>query len=765
MSGLFMKRKKDLPPKKEEVSQPVSVVEQKDALSPGTTSVGSGIKIPNKVSKRSQVTEPVLSPSSNGEKTSESSMASMMERSGDQLCIHTIRTLAMDAVQAANSGHPGTPMALAPVVYWLWNRVLRFDPESPLWSDRDRFVLSAGHASMLLYSLLHLCGVKAVDAHYEQVGHLAVTLDDIKRFRQLESKCPGHPEYRWTSGIETTTGPLGQGVATSVGMAMAQRWTAGYFNRPDFPMFTYNVYALCGDGCLMEGVASEAASLAGHQKLSNLCWIYDNNKITIEGNTQLAFSEDVATRFMAYGWNVTRVADANDLEMLDRAFHTFHQEQKRPTLIIVDSHIGYGAPHKQDTHGAHGEPLGEEEIRLTKRNYGWPEDAQFLIPPEVPGHFGQGIRKRGKLLQEEWIDCFGQYQAKYPDLADQLIKMQFRQLPEAWDKGLPTFPSDAKGVAGREASGKVLNCLAQQVPWLIGGAADLAPSTKTRLTFEGAGDFSPQTPEGRNMHFGVREHAMGSILNGLSVSKARPYGSGFLIFSDYAKPAIRLSALMEIPVIHIFTHDSIGVGEDGPTHQPIEQLAGLRAIPGLITFRPGDANEIVEAWKVIMQLQHEPVALILTRQAVPTLDRGRYASATGVAKGGYVLADTPDGRPEVILIGTGSEVALCIGAHEQLQQQGIKSRVVSLPSWELYERQDQDYRDGVLPPHVTARVGVEQASTFGWDRYVGLTGYVIGMSSFGASAPLKELQKKFGFTVEHVVQAAKAQVEQSQISH
>ncbi len=761
MSGIFMKKKKDLPPKKEDVASAAPAKSQKGGPSSGSTAVGSGIRIPNKVSERSQVAETFPQAPSNGEKSSQGSTARIMERSRDQLCINTIRTLAMDAVQAANSGHPGTPMALAPVVYWLWNRVLRFDPDSPLWSDRDRFVLSAGHASMLLYSLLHLCGVKAVDAHYEQVGHLAVTLDDIKRFRQLESKCPGHPEYRWTSGIETTTGPLGQGVATSVGMAMAQRWMASYFNRPDLPMFTYNVYALCGDGCLMEGVASEAASLAGHQQLSNLCWIYDNNKITIEGNTQLAFSEDVATRFMAYGWNVTRVADANDLEMLDRAFRTFHQEQERPTLIIVDSHIGYGSPHKQDTHGAHGEPLGEEEIRLTKRNYGWPEDAKFLIPPEVPGHFGQGIRTRGKTLQEEWISCFRTYQAQYPDLADQLIKMQFRQLPEAWDRDLPVFPADVKGVAGREASGKALNCLAQQVPWLLGGAADLAPSTKTRLTFEGAGEFSKLTPDGRNVHFGVREHAMGSILNGLSVSKVRPYGSGFLIFSDYAKPAIRLSALMEIPVIHIFTHDSIGVGEDGPTHQPIEQLAGLRAIPGLLTFRPADANEIVEVWKVIMPLQHEPVALILTRQAVPTVDRGRYASASGVAKGGYILADPPKGQPDVILIGTGSEVSLCIEAHEVLQRQGIPSRVVSLPSWELFERQDQAYRETVLPPHITARVGVEQASTFGWDRYVGLAGCMIGMSSFGASAPLKELQKKFGFTVEHVVQAAKDQVQKS----
>ncbi|TFG60947.1 MAG: transketolase, partial [Nitrospirales bacterium] len=580
--------------------------------------------------------------------------------SQDQLCINTIRTLAMDAVQAANSGHPGTPMALAPVAYWLWNRLLRFDPADPIWPNRDRFVLSAGHASMLLYSLLHLCGVKAVNSEYEQLGQPAVTLDDIKRFRQLESKCPGHPEYRWTSGIETTTGPLGQGVATSVGMAMAQRWMASYFNRPGFEMFSYDVYALCGDGCLMEGVSAEAASLAGHLKLSNLCWIYDNNKITIEGHTNWAFTEDVATRFIAYGWNVTRVGDANDVEMLDRAFGTFRKESERPTLIIVDSHIAYGAPNKQDTHAAHGEPLGDEEIRLTKRNYGWPEDAKFLVPDGVPTHFQQGIGARGAELRNGWMARFSKYQAQYPELADHLYKMQHRQLPEAWDKGLPTFPPDEKGLAGREASAKVLNAVATNVPWVLGGAADLAPSTKTRLTFEGAGDLTSENPSGRNIHFGVREHAMGAILNGLSLSKVRPYGSGFLIFSDYARPAIRLSALMEIPVLHVFTHDSIGVGEDGPTHQPIEQVPSLRAIPGLIVLRPGDANEIVEAWKVIMQLRHDPVVLILTRQAIPTLDRTKYASASGVAKGAYVLADAPDGCPDVLLLATGSEVALCV---------------------------------------------------------------------------------------------------------
>ena len=676
----------------------------------------------------------------------------------DQLCISTIRTLAMDAVQQANSGHPGTPMAMAPVAYCLWQRFLRFDPEDPIWPNRDRFVLSMGHASMLLYSLLHLTGVKAVNPKYERLGELSVTLDDIKRFRQLDSKCPGHPEYRWTSGVETTTGPLGQGVATSVGMAIASKWQAQSFNRPGFDIFDYDVYALCGDGCMMEGVTGEAASLAAHLKLSNLCWIYDNNKITIEGHTDWAFSEDVATRFIGYGWNVTRVGDANDLEMLTRAFNTFRQTIDRPTLIIVDSHIAWGSPNKQDTHAAHGEPLGEEEIRLTKRNYGWPENAKFLVPDGVYEHFHGGIGKRGREAREAWMRQFDEYKNVYPVLADQLIKMQRRELPEGWDKNLPTFPADAKGVAGRDASASVLNALAQNVPWLVGGAADLAPSTKTRLTFDGAGDFTATTRAGRNFHFGIREHAMGSILNGMSLSKVRAYGSGFLIFSDYGRPAIRLAAIMEIPVIYIFTHDSIGVGEDGPTHQPIEHLASLRAIPGLITLRPADANEVVEAWRVIMQLHHEPVALILTRQALPTMDRTRDSAAAGVAKGAYVLADPQDGEPDVLLLASGSEVSLCIEAYEKLKAEGIKARVVSMPSWELFEQQDQAYRDSVIPPEVTARVSVEQASTFGWARFVGLDGERVGMKTFGASAPLKELQKKFGFTVERVISAAKRQL-------
>ena len=673
----------------------------------------------------------------------------------DQLCINTIRTLSMDGVEQAKSGHPGTAMALAPVAYTLWQQFLRFDPDDPIWPNRDRFVLSVGHASMLLYSMLHLTRVKAVNPAYERLGHVSVDLDDIRRFRQLDSKCPGHPEYRWTSGIETTTGPLGQGVATSVGMAMGAKWMAQHFNRPGFPMIDYDCYAICGDGCMMEGVSGEAASLAGHLRLNNLCWVYDNNKITIEGNTSWAFTEDVATRFIAYGWNVTRVGDANDLEMLARAFQTFRRTPDRPTLIIVDSHIAYGAPNKQDTSAAHGEPLGEQEIKLTKRAYGWPEDAKFLVPDGVYDHFDKVMGMRGRGLREAWLATFEDYKAAYPDLADQLFRMQHRQLPEGWEKSLPSFPADAKGMGGRDSSAKVLNAVAQAVPWLVGGSADLAPSTKTRLTFEGAGDFTPDNHGGRNLHFGIREHAMGSILNGLSLTKIRPYGSGFLIFSDYARGPIRLSALMELPVIHIFTHDSIGVGEDGPTHQPVEQLISLRAIPGLLVMRPGDANEVAEAWRVILGLRHEPVALILSRQNMPTLDRSRYASASGLAKGAYILGDAPGGQPEVILIGTGSETGLCVDAYEVLLKEGIRARVVSMPCWELFDHQSQEYRDSVLPPAVQARVSVEQASTMGWDRYARRN---IGMTTFGASAPLKELQKKFGFTPEAVVAAAKQEM-------
>ena len=683
----------------------------------------------------------------------------MSDANLDELCINTIRTLSIDGVQQANSGHPGTPMAMAPVAYCLWQRFLRFDPDDPIWPNRDRFVLSAGHASMLLYSMLHLTGVKAVSKDYETLGSLSVPLEALKQFRQLDSRCPGHPEYRWTSGVETTTGPLGQGVATSVGMAIAGRWMASRFNQPGFEdLIDFDVYALCGDGCMMEGVTNEAASLAGHLKLSKLCWIYDNNKITIEGHTALAFSDDVATRFLGYGWNVVRVGDANDLEMLDRAFRTFHDTTDRPTLMIVDSHIGFGSPNKQDTSGAHGEPLGVEEVKLTKKRYGWPEDAQFHVPNGVRDHFREGMGDRGKSLRDTWFDRVEEYRSRYPELADALYRMQHRQLPAGWDRDLPDFPADAKGVSGRDASGKVLNVLAQNVPWLMGGAADLAPSTKTRLTFEGAGDFSAESPAGRNLHFGVREHAMASIVNGMALVKVRAYGAGFLIFSDYARGAIRLSALMELPVVHVFTHDSIGVGEDGPTHQPVEHLASLRAVPGLMVIRPGDANEVIAAWKVIMELHHAPVVLVLTRQALPTLDRGRYGPAGGVARGAYVLADAADGKPEVLLLATGSEVSLCVEAYEALTAEGIKARVVSMPCWELFDDQDESYRNSVIPPEVTARVSVEQGSVFGWTKYTGITGHQIGMRSFGASAPLKDLQKKFGFTADDVVAAAKAQI-------
>ena len=679
------------------------------------------------------------------------------QQSIEQLSINTIRTLAMDAVQAAKSGHPGAPMALAPVAYCLWNQFLRFDPNDPTWPNRDRFVLSAGHASMLLYALLHVSQVKAVNGD-GATDEPAVSLDEIKRFRQLESKCPGHPEYHLTAGVETTTGPLGQGAANSVGMAMAQRWMAQYFNRPGLTLIDYDVFAFCGDGCLMEGVSGEAASLAGHLKLSNLCWVYDNNRITIEGNTSLAFSEEVGARFQAYGWKVTQVKDANDVPTLAQAFTAFKNETEGPSLMIVDSHIAFGAPNKQDTHGAHGEPLGEEEIRLTKKNYGWPEDATFLVPEDVLTHFQAGIGARGKAEHHAWLTVFQTYQERYPELAEQLVQMERRQLPENWDRGLPEFPADPKGMATRESSGKVLNAVAKEVPWLMGGSADLAPSTKTRLTFDGAGDFQAGTEGGRNLHFGVREHAMGAILSGMALSKVRPYGSGFLIFSDYGRPAIRLAALMGIPVIYVFTHDSIGVGEDGPTHQPIEQVASLRAIPGLMTIRPGDANEVVEAWRVIMQLQRQPVVLALTRQAVPTLDRTRYASAAGLAKGAYVLADASDGNPDVLLLTSGSEVSLCVEAYEQLKGEGMKARVVSMPSWELFEQQSQAYRDSVIPPGVTARVSVEQATTFGWSQYVGLKGISIGMHAYGASAPAKDVIKHFGFTVERVVAAVKQQV-------
>jgi transketolase len=672
----------------------------------------------------------------------------------DQLAINTIRTLSIDAVQQAKSGHPGTPMALAPLVYTLWNRILNFDPKDPIWPGRDRFVLSNGHASMLLWSMLFLTRTQAVNGDYENLGKPSVTLDDIRHFRQLDSKAPGHPEYHWVSGVETTTGPLGQGIATSVGMAIARKWLASRYNKPGFELFDYNVYAICGDGCLMEGVGSEAASLAGHLQLDDLCWIYDNNHITIEGKTSITFTEDVAARFLAYRWNVLRVGDANDLARIEDALAVFRKTTDRPTLIILDSHIGYGAPHKVDTAAAHGEPLGDDEVKLAKRAYGWPEDAKFLVPDGVMDTFDKGIGARGAEVRRRWEALLADYRKQFPDLAAEIDLMQRRELPKGWDSNLPSFKADPKGIAGRDASGEVLNVLAQNIPWFLGGSADLGSSNKTTLKFAGAGDFEPGSPGGRNFHFGIREHAMAAIVNGMSLSKLRAFGATFFIFSDYARPAIRLSALMELPTLLVFTHDAMGDGEDGPTHQPVEQLVSLRAIPGLVVLRPGDANEVVEAYRYIVQLRHQPAVLALSRQPLPTFDRAKYASAAGVARGAYVMADAPGGPPEIILIATGSEVSLIVEAHEALTAKGIRSRVVSMPSWDIFEHQPQSYREEVLPPSVKARLAVEQASALGWERYVGDQGRVIGMKAFGASAPLKELQRKFGFEPDKVVAAA-----------
>jgi transketolase len=684
----------------------------------------------------------------------------------DRLCINTLRTLSIDAVEEAQSGHPGTPMGAAPTVYCLWQRFLRYDPHDPDWPNRDRFVLSVGHASMLLYSLLYLCGVKATRASYEHTDRLAVTLDDLKTFRQAGSRCTGHPEYGWTSGVEATTGPLGQGIATSVGMAIAERWLAATYNRRGYDLFDHNVYALCGDGDMMEGISSEAASLAGHLALSRLCWIYDDNHISIEGSTRIAFTEDVAARFISYGWNVVRVSDANDLEMLTRAYQTFLDTHDRPTLIVVRSHIGYGAPHKQDTREAHGEPLGAEEIRLVKTFYGWNPDDRFHVPEGVREHFTKHLGRRGTTAHTRWKERLVAYRGRYPDLADQLDCMQRRDVPPDWDGSLPSFPPDAKGLATRDSSGKVLNAIAARMPWLLGGAADLAPSTRTHLGFDAAGEF--QAPghdgegggnyRGRNFHFGIREHAMCAIASGMSLSKLRPFAASFFIFTDYCRAAIRLSAMMELPVIYVWTHDSISLGEDGPTHQPVEQLASFRAMPGMIVLRPADANEVVEAWRVIMRTRDRPVSLVLTRQALPTLDRATYAPASGVAHGAYVLADAPDARPDVLLLATGSEVPLCIAAHEQLAAEGIKARVVSMPSWELFESETRQYRDSVLPPEISARVAVEEACTFGWERYAGRDGTIIGLSTFGLSAPTKVVAQHFGFTPAHVIAAAREQI-------
>jgi transketolase len=673
----------------------------------------------------------------------------------ETLSINTIRTLSIDGVQKANSGHPGAPMAFAPVAYVLWQQFLRYDPANPVWPNRDRFILSNGHASMLLYSMLYLSGVRAVDSEYKVQQKPAISLDDIKSFRQLDSNTPGHPEYRITSGVETTTGPLGQGIGNSVGMAMAGKWLEARYNRPGFEIFNYNVYAFCGDGDMMEGVGSEAASLAGHLKLPNLCWIYDANQITLDGPAEWSFSEDVATRFHGYGWHVTHVTDANDLDALASVFNEFLGTKDRPTLIIVNSHIGYGSPHKQDTNAAHGEPLGEDEVRLVKKFYGWPEDARFLVPDGVIEHFHDGIGHRGHELSSKWADLFGNYEQQFPDLAHHIDRMQRRELPDGWDKNIPTFLPDPKGIATRESSGKVLNAFAQNIPWLVGGSADLATSNKTALKFDGAGEFQAGSYGGRNFHFGVREHGMAAALNGMSLSKLRAFGGTFFNFTDYMRPAMRLAAIMEIPVIYVLTHDSIGLGEDGPTHEPVEQLASLRAMPGMITMRPGDANEVVEAWRVILPLKHEPVSLVLSRQAMPTLDRSKYSPASGVAKGGYVLADAKGGKPELILIGTGSELSLCVAAYEQLSAEGVRVRVVSMPSTDIFEKQDEPYKNSVLPPDVIARVSVEAGTVFGWDRYVGSRGVIIGMTTFGASAPAKDLMKKFGFTTDHVVQAAK----------
>jgi transketolase len=672
----------------------------------------------------------------------------------DELAINTIRTLSIDAVQQAKSGHPGTPMALAPLVYIIWNEVMRFDPQDPIWPNRDRFVLSNGHASMLLWSVLYLTGTRAVNAQYERLGEPAVTLDDIRCFRQLGSKAPGHPEYHLVSGVETTTGPLGQGIATSVGMAIARKWLANRYNKPGFDLFDYDIYVVCGDGCLMEGIGSEAASLAGHLALDDLCWIYDNNHITIDGNTRITFTEDVAARFLAYHWNVLRVGDANDLESIEEALAVFRKTKDRPTLIILDSHIGYGSPYKVDTSAAHGEPLGEDEVRLVKRADHWPENADFLVPEGVMEHFADGIGKRGGKARRDWESMFAKYRDRFPDLATEIDQMQRRELPAGWDRNLPSFAPNANGIAGRDASGQVLNVLAQNIPWLLGGSADLASSTRTALKLPGAGEFELSTPDGRNLHFGTREHAMAAIVNGLALSKLRAFGSTFLIFSDYARPAIRLSALMELPTIFVFTHDAMGDGEDGPTHQPVEQLISLRAIPGLVVLRPADANEVVESYRYILQLRHQPAVIALSRQPLPTFDRCKYASTAGVARGAYVMADAPDGFPEIVLIASGSEVALVVQAHEVLTAQGIRSRVVSMPSWDIFAHQPQSYQEEVLPTAVTARLAVEQGSVLGWADYVGPHGRVIGMKTFGASAPLKELDRKFGFEPEQVVSVA-----------
>ncbi len=675
-----------------------------------------------------------------------------------QLAINTIRTLAMDGVEAAGCGHPGTPMALAPVTYQLWTDTLSYDPSAPQWPNRDRYVLSCGHASMLIYSMLHLASVQKVNAQGSATGELSVTLDDLRNFRQWDSATPGHPEFGHTSGVETTTGPLGQGCGNSVGMALASKWLAARYNKPGFDLFGYNVYAQCSDGDLMEGVACESASLAGHLKLDNLCWIYDDNNITIEGETDLAFSEDVGQRFQGLGWNVIKVSDANDLDALSKAYEAFSQCNDAPTLIIVKSIIGYGSPNKANTAAAHGAKLGEDEVRLTKAFYGWPEDESFVVPDEVLEHFQNTLGQRGLDNRTAWESLFEQYRAEYSELAKEVDLIRSNDLPAGWDRELPEFPADEKGIATRSSSGQALNAFAAKIPWLIGGSADLAPSTNTLLKFEDVGDFDANNYGGRNMHFGIREHAMAATLNGMALSGLRPYGATFFVFSDYLRPSMRLSALMGLPAIYVFTHDSIGVGEDGPTHQPVEQLAAARAIPGITVIRPCDANEAAHAWKAALAQRNRPTALILTRQNLPTLDRTQCSSAESVSQGGYVLADAKNGKPEILLLASGSEVSLALEAYQQLTADGIQARVVSMPSFELFEEQSQEYRDQVLPPQVTARVAVEAGIRQGWDRYLGSTGAFVGMDSFGVSAPFSKIYQEFGFTTENVVAQAKQQL-------
>ncbi|MEO1498306.1 MAG: transketolase [Planctomycetota bacterium] len=668
-----------------------------------------------------------------------------------QTAIDTIRTLSMDAVQAATCGHPGTPMALAPVAYKLWADVLQYDPATPDWPNRDRYVLSCGHASMLIYSVLHLAGVKKPD------GSPALSLEDLKDFRQLGSLTPGHPEVHHTVGVETTTGPLGQGCGNGVGMAIAERWLAARYNKPGHTLFDHNTYVQCSDGDLMEGVACEAASLAGHLGLANLCWIYDDNDITIEGDTDLAFSEDVARRFEGLGWAVQRVDDANDTGALATAVDAFKAETDKPTLIIVKSVIAYGAPNKAGTSGAHGSPLGDEEISATKAAYGWP-DEKFVVPDGVLEHFQETLGQRGATAYAEWTETFAAYKKAEPALAAEVEQIVAGELPAGWTDTLPEFDTDAKGLATRASSGQTLNAVAPAVPWLIGGSADLAPSTNTLLKFDGAGHQQADSPGGRNLHFGIREHGMAAAANGMALTGVRPYVATFFVFSDYLRPSMRLSALMELPVVYVFTHDSIGVGEDGPTHQPVEQLAACRAIPGLNVLRPGDANETAEAWRIALESKKNPTALVLTRQALPTLDRTKYAPAAGAAKGAYTLADAPSGKPAVILLATGSELQLAVAAYEKLVADGVEARVVSVPSIDLFAQQDGAYRESVLPSGCAARVAVEAGVRQGWDALIGHTGAFVGMKGFGASGPAAEVFAANGITVDGVVAAAKEQL-------